>query len=160
LTMRDAIDITIPSDPKMMRLVRKTVAQACEMVGFDSRVTHAITLAVDEGCTNIIRHCYGGSLAGSIVVRICLYGDRIEIFLRDFGDSIDLQRLQRCIEKRRREIESSKAPLRPGGLGVILIHSVMDKVKYRTSSKSGTVLKLVKYLSATGEKKVAIKRTS
>lgn len=157
--MSDTIDITIPSDPKLMRLVRKTVAQACEMVGFGERETHAVILSVDEGCTNIIRHCYGPKRRGSIVIRFRLYPDRIEIFLRDFGDRIDLQRLQRCMEERRRELEDRDAPLRAGGLGVMLIHSMMDKVRYRTSPRSGTVLKLVKYLCATGEKKVASKRT-
>lgn len=157
--MSETIDITIPSDPKVMRLVRKAVAQACEIVGFGERETHAVTLSVDEGCTNIIRHCYRGSKRGSIVIRLRLYPDRIEIFLRDFGDRIDLQRLRRCMEERRRELEDQDAPIRAGGLGVMLMHSMMDKVKYRTNPKSGTVLKLVKYLCVTGDKKVASKRT-
>jgi anti-sigma regulatory factor (Ser/Thr protein kinase) len=83
-----------------------------------------------------------------------LYDDRIEIVLRDFGNGIDVEKLRKCVEKRKRELERS-GPVRPGGLGVMLIHSIMDKVHYKTSQNSGTVLRLVKYLSDTREKKIA-----
>ena len=156
--MNDTIDIRIQSNPKMMRLVRKTIDQASEMVGFSERDVHAVTLAVDEGCTNIIRHCYRGSKVGDIVIRIRMYEDRIEIALRDFGEAIDVGKLRDCVEKRRQELETA-GPVRPGGLGVMLIHSVMDKVQYKSSPTAGTVLRLVKYLSVEREKKIAGKST-
>jgi len=153
--MKESFDIKIPSNPRMMRLVRKTIAQACEMVGFSKREVHAITLAVDEGCTNIIRYSYQGSEASHIVIRVRLYDDKIEIVLRDFGYGMDVEKLHECMEKRKRELERSSGPVRPGGLGVMLIHSIMDKVRYKTSKNSGTVLRLVKYLSHTREKRIA-----
>jgi anti-sigma regulatory factor (Ser/Thr protein kinase) len=152
--MKESFDIKIPSNPRMMQLVRKTIAQACEMVGFSEREVHGVTLAVDEGCTNIIRHSYQGSETSHIIIRVRLYDDRIEIVLRDFGNGIDVEKLRKCVEKRKRELERS-GPVRPGGLGVMLIHSIMDKVHYKTSQNSGTVLRLVKYLSDTREKKIA-----
>jgi len=152
--MKESFDIKVPSNPRMMQLVRKTIAQACQMVGFSDREIHAVTLAVDEGCTNIIRHCYRNSKTGHIVLRVRLYNDKIEIVLRDFGDEIDVEKLRECAEKRKRELELS-GPVNPGGLGVMLIHSIMDRVHYRTSQDSGTVLRLVKYLSSAREKKIA-----
>jgi anti-sigma regulatory factor (Ser/Thr protein kinase) len=155
--MRECLDIRIPGHPKMMQLVRRTVGQACEMVGFSERETHSIMLAVDEGCTNIIRHCYhDGQREEDIVIRLRLYKDRIEIVLRDFGEAIDVHKLQECVDKRRRELEE-RGPVRPGGLGVMLIHSIMDTVHYKSNLKSGTVLKLVKYVSPGGGRKVATK---
>jgi len=154
--MRECLDIRIPGHPKMMQLVRRTVGQACEMVGFSEREAHSIMLAVDEGCTNIIRHCYHGREEQDIVIRLRLFKNRIEIVLRDFGEAIDVHKLHECVERRRRELEE-RGPVRPGGLGVMLIHSIMDTVHYKSNKKSGTVLKLVKYVSPGGGKKVAAK---
>lgn len=144
--MRECLDIRIPSHPKMMKLVRSTVSQACEMVGFCARDSHQIVLAVDEGCTNIIRHCYRGCSEDDIVIRIRLFNNRIEIMLRDFGEEIDVEKVRECIEARRRELKK-QGPVRPGGLGVMLIDSIMDRVQYKSSQKFGTVLKMVKYVS-------------
>ncbi len=157
--MKESFDIKVPSNPRMMQLVRKTIAQACEMVGFSEREVHAVTLAVDEGCTNIIRHCYQGSETGHIVIRVRLYDDKIEIILRDFGDEIDVEKLRKCVKKMKRKLKRS-GTVRPGGLGVMLIHSIMDKVHYKTSQDSGTVLRLVKYLSDAREKEIASNSTA
>ncbi|RKY23485.1 MAG: hypothetical protein DRP79_09150 [Planctomycetota bacterium] len=154
LKMSDYFDIKIPSNPKMMRLVRKTIAQACEMVGFSEREVYSITLAVDEGCTNIIRHCYGGSSQGEIVIRVRLHEDKIVIMLKDFGGEIDVKKLEECMKRRKKELENKEA-LQPGGLGVMLIHSIMDKVQYKTNPASGTVLRLVKYVAKVKGEKVA-----
>lgn len=154
--MSECFDIRIPGHPKMMQLVRRTIGQACEMVGFSERETSAVMLAVDEGCTNIIRHCYQGSEKEDIVIRIRMFKDRIEILLRDFGEEIDVGKLHECMEKRRKELEE-QGPVRPGGLGVMLIHSTMDRVQYKSSPKFGTVLKLVKHVKSAGGKKVAAK---
>ncbi len=146
LTVKDFFEIRIPANPKLMRLVRKTISQACELVGFTARESFAVTLAVDEGCTNIIRHCYGVGAGGEIVIRVRMYQDRIVILLRDFGGQIDLDRLRDCMEQRRRELDGLGPPPRPGGLGVMLIHSTMDRVHYRTSREAGSVLRLTKFL--------------
>ena len=152
--MKEYLEIRIPAKPKMMSLVRKTIAHACELVGFSSRDVCAVTLAVDEGCTNIIRHSYGECSDGQIIIRIRMFPDKIVILLRDFGSGIDLKKLQEKLRKRKLEIEKEK-PMKPGGLGVMLIHSTMDKVQYKTSRKSGTVLRLVKYLSSDKGEKIA-----
>lgn len=146
--MREFFDLRVPSNPKLMRLVRRTVAAACEVMGFDPREINAITLAVDESCTNIIRHCRGGAYRGDILVRLRLLDDRLVITIKDFGGAIDLARLEECLQKRRLERAGGDIPqpVQPGGLGVMLIHSVMDRVRYRTSPGSGTVVRLMKYL--------------
>ncbi|MEA2062761.1 MAG: ATP-binding protein [Gemmatimonadota bacterium] len=148
--MEEYIELKIPGNPKMLCLVRQNVNLACRMVGFDERQVNGITLAVDEGCTNIIRHCYGGDTKGVIVVRLRLYADRIVIVLRDFGEGMDSKKLEKCLAKRQL-CKVSKKAVRPGGLGVMLIHTVMDRVQYKTSPDFGTVLKLTKYLSDSRE---------
>ncbi|MCE5271987.1 ATP-binding protein [bacterium] len=142
---QEYLDLKVPSNPKLLRLVRRTVAAACEVMGFDPREINAITLAVDESCTNIIRHCGGGGYHGDILVRLRMLPDRLVVTIRDYGGAIDLARLNDCLEQHRRELQDQRS-VRPGGLGVMLIHSVMDRVRYRTNQDRGTVLRLVKYL--------------
>lgn len=103
------------------------------------REVSAVTLAVDEGCTNIIRHCYGEKNQGVIILRLRLYRDKIVIVLKDFGGKIDLKELERCRKRSQHALEK-RGQVRPGGLGVLLMHSVMDKVQYKTSPKSGPFL--------------------
>ena len=148
--MEDYIELKVPSNPKMMRLVRRNVTAASELVGFNDKDVKAITLAVDEGCTNIIRHCYKSVPNGIIIVRIRMYSNRIEIVLKDFGDEVDLKRLEKCRKEVLVKLEDPES-VSPGGLGVMLIHSVMDKVQYKTSQELGTVLRLIKYLDKPGE---------
>ncbi|HUU27245.1 MAG TPA: ATP-binding protein [archaeon] len=154
--MREYFELRVPANPKMMCLVRKSISQASEMVGFSPREVAVITLAVDEGCTNIIRHSYRESANGEIVIRVRLYPDRIVIMLRDFGGEVDFRKLREGMFKRKEEIEK-KGHTRPGGLGMMLIHSAMDKVQYKRCRNSGTVLRLVKYLSGDKEENVTSK---
>ena len=148
--MVDYIELKVPSNPKMMRLVRRNVTAASELVGFADKDVKAITLAVDEGCTNIIRHCYNCKQDGVIIVRIRMYRNKIEIILKDFGEEVDLKRLEKCRKEVLVKLEDPES-VSPGGLGVMLIHSVMDKVQYKTSREFGTVLRLIKYLDKPGE---------
>ena len=42
------------------------IGLAAQAAGFDSKDVYAIKLAVDEACTNIIEHGYGGEGIGKI----------------------------------------------------------------------------------------------
>ena len=148
--MVDYIELKVPSNPKMMRLVRRNVTAASELVGFSDKDVKAITLAVDEGCTNIIRHCYNCKRDGIIIVRIRMYKNRIEVVLKDFGEEVNLRKLEDCRKEVLAKLEDPES-VSPGGLGVMLIHSVMDRVQYKTSKEFGTVLRLIKYLDKPGE---------
>ena len=129
--------LTVPSDPKHMRLIRRMVAGAVEVVGFQRCEVNAIALAVDEACTNVIRHAYGGDFTKRIDVRVEIHPDRIEVKVRDWGKKADP-----CQIKSR-----DLADVRPGGLGVHFIREIMDEVVYDTSVDVGTELRLKKLLT-------------
>jgi anti-sigma regulatory factor (Ser/Thr protein kinase) len=96
--------------------------------------TEPIVLAVDEACTNIIRHALGGE---SQPVRMeCDYSSKnLRIVLRDYGMPCDPSLIKG------RDLEN----VRPGGLGVHIIQSVFDYVEYVPQS-DGTRLTLQKIL--------------
>ena len=134
--MSETIEIKIPSEPKFLKIIRSAINHLSEIAGFSPDETNNITLAVDEACSNIIKHAYCGSTDQPIHVLCNLYEDHIEIVLRDFGKKADIN-----------EIKSRKLDdVRPGGLGVHLIKSVMDIVNYDNNFEQGNQLRLVKFV--------------
>ena len=134
--MADSIKIKIPSEPKFLKVTRAVICQLCEIMGFSPEDCNNITLAVDEACSNIIKHAYGGETGKPIQLTCSLFPDRLEILLRDFGKKADLNAIKS------RELDD----VRPGGLGVHLIKSVMDIVNYDNQLDEGNQLQLVKYI--------------
>ena len=119
--MDDLIQIKIPANPKYLKLIRKFVTSICEMAQFSTKESNQITLAIDEACTNIIRHAYGGTTTQPIILLTKILPDRICFILRDFGKKADLEKIKS------RHLED----VRPGGLGVHLIKSVMDTFEFK-----------------------------
>lgn len=132
---QDAIEFRVPSDPKILKIIRLSISHLCELAGFTEEERNGTTLAVDEACSNIIRHAYDGAHDQPINVTCKLLNNGVEIIICDFGKNI------RKSEIKSRDLEE----VRPGGLGVHLIQSVMDKVKYERMGRKGNKLTLAKY---------------
>jgi anti-sigma regulatory factor (Ser/Thr protein kinase) len=132
-----SVDLTVPSDPTYMRLVRSLVAAAADVAGFEKGDVNSLCLAVDEACTNIIKHAYDGDHTKKIELCLGIYPGRIEVKLRDYGRKADLA------EIRPRELSD----IRPGGLGVHFIRQIMDEVVYDQSHEVGTELRMTKSMS-------------
>ncbi len=130
----DRVQLTLPSHPKYMKLVRALVSQAAQMAGFGDDHVTPIVLAVDEACTNIIRHCYGNDYGQTIIVYVAVIGPRLQIGLRDFGPKRDSS------EFKSRDLDD----VRPGGLGMHFIYTTMDAVEFDDSLPRGTLLTLTK----------------
>ena len=131
----NTVEFRLASDPKLLKIIRSGIAHLCELIGFTAEQRNQTTLAVDEACTNIIKHAYSGKNDKPIIITTRLLEDGIQIVLRDFGKKSD----QASIKSR--DLED----IRPGGLGVHLIRSTMDVVTYDSSPKIGNQLILTKY---------------
>jgi len=138
--------LALYSNPKWLSVVRGTVERLSNTLGFPEVQCRSITRAVDEALTNIVKHSYGNRLDQPIAMYFRRTqrqseGDvqqGLEILLCDRGPEVDASKLQgRPLNE-----------IRPGGLGLHLIHQAMDTVEY---TRKGTVnrLRLVKYLSPT-----------
>ncbi|MFQ5601888.1 MAG: ATP-binding protein [bacterium] len=132
----DEIEIKIPSNPQLLKVVRCGVSHLCDICEFTQEERNAVILAVDEAASNIIKHAYNGAPNKPIVIIFRLLHDRLEIVLRDFGEKADPKKIKS------RDLDD----IRPGGLGVHLIKSTMDRVYYNTTLKEGNELTLTKYL--------------
>ena len=134
-----AVDLAVPSSPKSLAVVRGAVERMAKLEGFDEHEVGHIVLAIDEALANVIKHSYRGAPDRPIHVRLepapeCEGGGLI-VTVRDYGQTVD----PACIKSR------DLQDVRPGGLGVHIIRSVMDEVKYSCPAGGGTQLRMVKY---------------
>ena len=114
---------------------RDQVRGAVLKKGYASETINCIVLAVDEACSNIIRHGYGEGKTGDIILEVLYSQDELIFRLTDFADQVDKKKL--CS----RDLDD----IRPGGLGVHLIKKVMDSFEYLDGPQGvGNVLELRK----------------
>jgi anti-sigma regulatory factor (Ser/Thr protein kinase) len=137
----ELVTLSIPSVPKYLRVVRCLVAELAELDGFSLKERDRICLAVGEACSNIIRHSYKGKPDGLIIINYELHVDKIRISIRDFGEKIDLSRIE----------PPSPGAVRAGGLGVHMIKCMMDVVEYETGHEVGTEIHMTKFFHSPGE---------
>lgn len=114
--------------------MRKKAGAFLEHCGFEECAAALLILALDEACTNIIRHAYHHK-EGAVRLKMERLRDRVRFTLRDYGKSCD----PKCIRSR------DLADIRPGGVGVHIIKQAFDLVKYEPRLR-GTKLTLEKKL--------------
>ena len=128
------IQLSIPSHPKYLQLVRGVIEKITEIIGFSGDDSGHITLAVDEACSNIIKHSYMDDPGKKIDIAIKAHGKELKIHITDYGKQCDIRLMQS------RDIND----IRPGGLGIYIINTVMDSVEYDCSSPGKNQIRMVK----------------
>jgi serine/threonine-protein kinase RsbW len=134
-------ELLIKSVTDSLAEVREFTKSAANECGFPEETSGKIMLAVDEACTNIIKHAYKFSPEGNILITIKFKESKLVISITDEGMHFDPEKVP---EPNLREYYKQK---RVGGLGMYLIKKLMDEVNYSTLSGSKNQVVLVKYLS-------------
>ena len=107
------------------------VEQFTRRIGFDSRSTYAVQMAVDEACSNIIEHGYGGEGKGEIYLQFQQLADGIKVIIQDRGapfdpDAVPAPNVEAPLEERGE-----------GGLGLFLMRQLMDEVIFEFAGDEG-----------------------
>ena len=131
------VSCTLTSHPKYLPLIRAVVQEGAALAGFDSEATQEILLAVTEAVANVIRHAYDNHTDKRIDFELSVEHDEFRLDIIDYGTFVDPGQIAS------RPLED----VRPGGLGVHLIKTTMDKVEYKKNEQGGTTLTLVKRAS-------------
>lgn len=126
------IALTLRTDPKFLRSVRSLVRCYFSDAGVPEDRCQDIVLAVDEACTNAIRHSYGGDANCRLRVGLASDPEWITVVLRDEGCPAPPERI-----RPRPEEPVDPDRLTPGGLGVQLIYRVFDEVDYAPGDRVG-----------------------
>jgi anti-sigma regulatory factor (Ser/Thr protein kinase) len=125
------------ADDCQLALIRDFVAQVGEGLGLDEQMIYELQLAVDEACSNVIKHGYGGR-GGEIEVAIEPTEDGIKVMVRDWGSSFDPDAVP---------TPDVTAPLenrKLGGLGLFLMRKTMDDVRFEFDRQQGNTLTMMK----------------
>ncbi|MFQ6048063.1 MAG: ATP-binding protein [Phycisphaerae bacterium] len=144
-TPSGAVELSIPSSPKSLAIVRGAVERMARLEGFSESEVGGIVLAIDEALANVIKHAYRGACDRPIKIRLeavtgCDGQAGLQVTVRDFGLQVDPASIHG------RDLHD----VRPGGLGVHIIRTIMDETEYSCPIDGGMQLRMVKYLPASG----------
>ncbi len=129
---------TFPGKFENLEDISQMVGQAAEHAGLDDSGVYAVQLAVDEACTNIIEHAYGGEGRGLIDVTTEVTPTSLVVQLRDFGRPFDPASIP---------VPQTNLPLeeiQPRGIGLFLIRKMMDEINFEFSEDQGNILTMIK----------------
>ncbi len=128
--------IRVPSHPKYLALVRAVTGGMGVQNKVDDTVIKHMEHAVDEACSNVIKHAYAGDPNKEIAVTLRISPEAFEVIIEDTGRKTDVASVKG------RKLDD----IRPGGLGVHLIKRACDIVEFDEKKKNGNRLRLVRYL--------------
>ncbi len=139
--------LRIQSRTELLSEIRTFVSEAARMFGFNEVDVGKIELAIDEACTNIIKHAYRYNPEGMIEIRISSQRDqdaspRFIVEIADNGISFDTNKYSTP------DMKEYFRKLRHGGLGIVLMKKLMDEVEYRQTPGQRNTIRLVKKLPA------------
>ena len=132
--------LTIESQTEKLKSVRDFVADAAAGFGFDEETVNKISIAVDEACTNIIKHSYEYSPNGKIDITLKMHEDKFEIIISHDGKSFNPDAVEQP------DMKEYLSHYRQGGLGMHLMRSLMDRVEYAVKSGNRSEVHLLKHL--------------
>ncbi len=136
----------IHSQTQKLNLVREFIAEAARESGFDDEATGKIMLAVDEACTNIIKHAYGYAGNRDIDLDIVTDTTRFEVRITHNGKSFDPSTVKTP------DMKEYFRKYQRGGLGIHLMRRLMDEVAYEKLPDNRNVVRLIKFLPVNAQR--------
>jgi len=120
LSMREPVGRRkFSSDSIELKTIRDWLRKILQQQHCSKSTIDDAILAINEACMNIIQHAYYGQVDGNIIIEIFQDTDFLTFHLTDFAPPVDINT---CHPRNLDE-------LRPGGLGLHIIRSIMDEVQ-------------------------------
>lgn len=135
-----------PANFSSLSPISVLVRDFADRTGFEEKQIYQIELAVDEACSNIIDHAYPGEQKGEIILKMESDQEGLTIILQDQGQPFDPAEIPAP------DLTSDPINRRERGLGVFLIHQLMDFVHYEILAGGTNQLTVKKMLHPCPEK--------
>jgi serine/threonine-protein kinase RsbW len=138
----EPIVLDLPSEAGVLNLVRaalRAVADDSRRVRLEAREVDEVQVALQEACTNAIRHAHKGDPTKRFRVEMRRLEHALEILVRDHGAPFDLDAPS----------PAQADALPEGGYGIRIMRSWMDEVAV-TREGGGNVLRLVRRYRTAG----------
>jgi len=118
--------LQVKSKTENLAKVRDFIREIGSNERISSEITDKLVLAVDEACTNIMRHAYNHRNDQDIILKVEVKQGKVVVTITDFGEGFDPQTVPDP------DMPTYMKQRRVGGLGLHLIRALMDKVEYQT----------------------------
>jgi len=131
--------LLVPAHPSYLSLIGTMVKWFGHPAGLSKEQTGELEVAVDEACTNVIRHAFPEGAKGEITIVCSPVADGLLVRILDQGKLFDPQQGSKIAMAKRTQDPAS------GGMGLSLIRQLVDKVQYQWDEREGNQLTLIKH---------------
>lgn len=132
--------LKVASAPENLETIREFIHDIALGAGFDSEAAGQIELAVDEACTNVIKHAHNYEYDKAMELLVLLDTQKMTITITDRGLGFDVNNVTK--PDLRKYIHEAKK----GGLGIHLMRSLMDEVQFAFNPGIKNRVTMVKFL--------------
>jgi serine/threonine-protein kinase RsbW len=143
----DNLLIQAPGHGSYLAYIRAIVGDLARKVGFDEGEVAKIEMAVDEACSNVVRHAYSPDKEWcwqqrdpEIRLDLRVEGGRLTIEINDHGQRFDFANYRPA------RMEDHLREMKTGGYGIPIMRNFMDEVQYSSNDQTGNTVRMVKYL--------------
>ena len=131
--------VSVPAEPSHLKAVRAFFQPV--LTGYFGDEAHMLVLALDESCSNILKHQQKAAAGDVLTVKATVLADLVRFQIQNFCCQEDIPNI------RPRDLDC----VRPGGLGTHFIQEIMDRVAFEPDPDSPGRLTLVLEKALPGE---------
>ena len=130
-------ELTVDGRLENLATIADFVIKVAQASGLSEKATFEVQMAVDEACTNVIKHGYGEEENDKIALCCKRAEDNFVVTIRDYGQPFDPGAIPTP------DITSGLAERCNGGLGLYFMHRLMDEVCFHFDTE-GNELTMIK----------------
>lgn len=140
----ESLEISLANDLGELARIAERIDEFCADRNLGPQIGYAVNLSVDEILTNTISYGYDDEEPHEIEIVVSMEGDAVVVVITDDSTAFDLSQTPDA------DVESSVEERALGGLGLFLVHQMMDGVEYRRMSGRNVVTLTKKTADAAG----------
>jgi len=131
------LSIRVANDLKELAVIAERVDEFCGKREISPTVAYQVNVSIDELLTNTISYGFADGAQREIRIDLSIDGDRLVVRIEDDARQFDLTET----DPTKADTNSALEERTPGGLGIFLVHQMMDSVSYsRENNKNVVVL--------------------
>ena len=122
---QERLEISLDNDLRELAGVASKIDRFCEARDLEPQVAYAVNLSVDEILTNTISYAYDDDETHRIEVVVRVDDGALVVVIEDDSAAFDVT------AETQPELDASLSERDIGGLGLFLVHQMMDGVEYQ-----------------------------
>jgi anti-sigma regulatory factor (Ser/Thr protein kinase) len=140
--MRLAIELDLPAEAGFLAATRKVLQVYMQLFAASAEIVDDVILAMDEACSNVLKHAFPGDRPGSYLLKADLRPEEVLIEVVDEGVGFDVMA---------KPSRAAEGGMDVSGRGLEVMRRLMTTVEVESpTSTGGTRLRMIRRLPATG----------